>query len=164
MAKNKNKPAKAAAIPEATVVEAVLAETVVATDGTVIEEGTEVLVDAEAVTAPEETVEEVEEVTEAPAVEAVDVSHNSSFLVWPTDPWGMTIELKAALIHIASRIQGATDKKELVDAVLEIGLGHIKAKFLVDAKVRQAAIDAVIAENEAKEAETVEAPAQTELF
>ena len=147
MAKNKNKPAKAAAIPEATVVEAVLAETVVAT-----------------VTAPEETVEEVEEVTEAPAVEAVDVSHNSSFLVWPTDPWGMTIELKAALIHIASRIQGATDKKELVDAVLEIGLGHIKAKFLVDAKVRQAAIDAVIAENEAKEAETVEAPAQTELF
>lgn len=198
MAKN-NKTKAEAPVAEANqtdTVEGVLAETVVAEDSTVIEAGTEVLVDASELTAeevveaeattPAEVVEEaapeapvedpapaefieaevtepvLEAVVEAP-VAAVAVSHNSTFLVWPTDVWGFTAALKEALIMAASRINGAADKKALVDAVLATGLAHIEAKYAVDAQIRQAAIDAAIAQNEAKET-VAEAPAQAELF
>lgn len=101
----------------------------------------------------------VEIPVEAPAT--IEVFHNSTFIEWPTDLWGMTTEIKEAFVRLASRIQGAADKKRLADQVINIGRLHLEAKFSVDAKVRQAAIEAVIAENEAKE---VEEPAQKELF
>jgi len=103
---------------------------------------------------PEATTVEAEEATQV-------VSHNPTFVEWPTDLWGLTHDLKAAFVAAASRVQGALDKKRLVDEVINIGRLHLEAKFTVDAKVRQAAIDAVVAENEAKEAEE---PAQKELF
>ena len=91
------------------------------------------------------------------------VSHNSTLVEWPTDTWGFTTELKAAIINVASRVQGAADKKLMVDQVFNIGRAHLEAKFAIDSSIREAAIAAAIADNEAKEAE-VEAPAQTELF
>lgn len=102
-----------------------------------------------------------EKVKEVKKTKEIVVSHNSTFIEWPTDLWGLTHDLKAAFVAAASRIQGAIDKKRLVDEVINIGRLHLEAKFTVDAKVRQAAIDAVVAENEAKEAEE---PAQKELF
>lgn len=102
---------------------------------------------------------------EVPPTKVTEVSHNPTFIEWPTDLWGLTHDLKAAFVAAASRVQGALDKKRLVDEVINIGRLHLEAKFTVDAKVRQAAIDAVIAENEAKEAEEAEQePAQKELF
>lgn len=100
----------------------------------------------------------------------VKASHNPTLLVWPTDVWGFTAQLKDAIVAAASRVNGAADKKALVDAVLATGLAHLEAKYKVDAAVRQAAIDAVIAENEARETEETvqetkpEVPAQGELF
>lgn len=91
------------------------------------------------------------------------VSHNSSLVEWPTDTWGFTTELKAAIVNVASRVQGAADKKLMVDQVFNIGRAHLEAKFAIDSSIREAAIAAAIAENEAKDAEP-EAPAQTELF
>ena len=97
------------------------------------------------------------------AATPVEASHNPTLLVWPTDVWGFTAQLKDAIVSAASRVNGAADKKALVDAVLATGLAHLEAKYTVDAAIRQAAIDAVVAQNEAKEAEP-EAPAQAELF
>lgn len=107
------------------------------------------------------TVEEVGAVVEAAT--PVEASHNPTLLVWPTDVWGFTAALKDAIVSAASRVNGAADKKALVDAVLATGLAHLEAKYAVDSAIRQAAIDAAIAQNEAKEAEP-EAPAQAELF
>lgn len=90
------------------------------------------------------------------------VSHNSTFVEWPSDIWGMTTEFKEAIVRLASRVQGAIDKKRIVDEVFNIGRAHFEAKFTVDAKVRQDAIDAVVAQNEGTEVEV--APAQAELF
>lgn len=100
----------------------------------------------------------------APAeVVAVQASHNPTMLVWPTDVWGFTAALKDALVAVASRVNGAPDKKALVDAVLATGLAHLEAKYANDSMIRQNAINAAIAQNEAKEAE-LEDPAQGELF
>jgi hypothetical protein len=172
MANNKNKPvAPVAAEKQTDTVEAVLAETVTAEDGTVIEAGTEVLVDAkELVTeeaAPAEATTPAEVVKEAAPVAVPAgpvVSHNPTFIQWPTDPWGMTAELKDTIVRLASRIQGAEDKKRLADAALAVGIAHLEAKFLIDAKVREDAIAAVVAENEAKQAIEETIAAQGELF
>lgn len=93
----------------------------------------------------------------------VKASHNPTLLVWPTDVWGFTTQLKDAIVAAASRVNGAADKRALVDAVLATGLAHLEAKYAIDSAIRQAAIDAAIAHNEAKEAEA-EVPAQGELF
>jgi hypothetical protein len=60
------------------------------------------------------------------------VSHNASYLAFPSDRWGITKDLKKAIIDVASRCAGDDAKKELIDDVLRIGIGHLNAKFKVD--------------------------------
>lgn len=68
----------------------------------------------------------------ATAAAALEVSHNGLLLDWPTDVWGFTRELKAALIATASSCRGSPDKKAILDRVMAIGLAHIDAKYKND--------------------------------
>lgn len=56
------------------------------------------------------------------------VSSNSSQLIFPTDKWGLTRDIKKAMILAASRIAGHPDKKELFDEILSVLLKHVDAK------------------------------------
>lgn len=59
-------------------------------------------------------------------------SANPALLTFPTDRWGVTKDLKKALIHVASRVAGDPNKKALVDEVLKILVLHLNAKFKAD--------------------------------
>lgn len=63
---------------------------------------------------------------------------NASLIEWPTDIWGMTREYKAAVLALASRLNGAEDKKALFDATQEIALQFINDKFEHDKALREA--------------------------
>lgn len=54
---------------------------------------------------------------------------NSSFLVFPTDIYGLTKDLKKAIIASASRINGHEDKYKLFHDTLAVGLKHIEARY-----------------------------------
>ena len=68
---------------------------------------------------------------------APNTSGNVANLVWPTDQYGLTKDLKTAVTQLASRVAGHPDKKQLVDAVLIIAIAHIKAKFDGDTIARE---------------------------
>ena len=74
--------------------------------------------------------ESVEEIT--PEVANTDVPTNPNDLVWPTDVWGLTKDLRAAIVQAASRINGHEDKKALIDATLKIALAHLENKYTRD--------------------------------
>lgn len=69
------------------------------------------------------------------------VSHISTLLEFPTDQWGLTKDLKTALIAVASRVNGHPDKLELVEQTLEVLLVHLKAKYRNDALARGVAVE-----------------------
>lgn len=79
------------------------------------------------------------------------IGTNPTLLPWPTDPWGLTKDLKYAITQLGSRIAGHADKKALVDAVLAIGLEHLELKYKQDAAIRakriQAAKDEAVQED-----------------
>lgn len=56
-------------------------------------------------------------------------SANPAHLDFPSDRWGLTKDLRKAIVSTASRVAGSEDKKRLVDETLKIGLAHIEAKF-----------------------------------
>lgn len=56
------------------------------------------------------------------------ISPNPTYLQFPTDTWGLTKDLKAALVAVASRVGAHPDKKALVDECLRIGVGHLEAR------------------------------------
>lgn len=74
---------------------------------------------------------------------------NPSALTWPTDPWGLTTQVKAAVLEAIGRVNGQEDKKELLDMTLEIAMSFVEAKFKKDAATRAALI---AASKEAEEA------------
>lgn len=53
---------------------------------------------------------------------------NPAAIEWPTDPWGLTTELKRAIIRTGSRICNGQDKLDLVNEVLKIGFLHLSTK------------------------------------
>lgn len=63
-------------------------------------------------------------------------STNAAALVFPSDRWGVTKDLRKAIATTASRVAGAEDKMKLVRETLEIGLAHMEAKFERDAAYR----------------------------
>lgn len=84
----------------------------------------------------------------SPAVDGVHA--NPTYLQFPTDKWGLTKDLKAAMIAVASRIAGSDDKKVLFDEVLRIAVGHVNAKFAADKIKRDAQMAAAVVEAEAR--------------
>lgn len=61
---------------------------------------------------------------------------NFAALEFPTDVYGMTRELRAAVQALSSRIDGSEDKKKLVNATVAIIVKHIKAKTEYEAENR----------------------------
>ncbi len=154
MAKAKNKTPVAETPAEAVEpVEAVVTDEV-HEDTPVIEEAT--------VEAPEAEAEAIEEETpaepEVPTVEVkpdvtveetlygevteTQVFGNSHTVPWPSDPFGFTSEFKAAFTKTVSRMAGDAQKREVLDATIEVALKHLDVKFKRDHQERQERIAA----------------------
>ena len=58
-----------------------------------------------------------------------EVSHNPSALLFPTDIWGFTSDLKQAGKLCISKTHGAEDKYKMVRNVLLILLAHLDARY-----------------------------------
>lgn len=54
---------------------------------------------------------------------------SSGSLVFPTDKLGLTVELKAAMIKVASRIGHDEKNMQLVGETLEVLMSHVAARF-----------------------------------
>lgn len=60
------------------------------------------------------------------------VSANPALLPFPADRWGVSRDIRRAMISTSSRIAGDTNKYELVKEVLEILIKHMEAKYEAD--------------------------------
>ena len=78
----------------------------------------------------------VQELMQAPEQE---VSGTFAKLVFPTDRWGLTTELKLSSRDIAARISGSEDKYTLVVDTLKLLLRHIETRYNEDKAKREAA-------------------------
>lgn len=56
------------------------------------------------------------------------VSPNPAQIDWPRDVDGVTSELKKAITNAARRMNGRADKRDVILAVLEVGIGHVNAR------------------------------------
>lgn len=127
MAKNKNKQPKAEA---KVVIEAPAIETV-------------------AIEATEEVKADISPVKERRPESIEGISHNPALIVWPTDIWGLTKDLKKEFLRAASRIGGQADKKALLDATLAIAHAYLEAKYTKDASLLNARIEKLAADEAA---------------
>lgn len=57
------------------------------------------------------------------------VPSNPALIDWPGDVHGVTSELKAAIVKTAGSMNAQPDKLALVLKVLELGFGHVQARF-----------------------------------
>ena len=70
---------------------------------------------------------------------STDGAHaNPAYLKFPADRWGLTKDLKRAIISTASRIAGDEEKMALVKETLKIALTHMNTKFERDAEYKAA--------------------------
>lgn len=65
------------------------------------------------------------------------VHTNPALLVFPTDRYGLTAEVKAAILKSVSRIAGDPVKSKLFDDTMRILLQHKKARFKRDSEYRK---------------------------
>ena len=78
-----------------------------------------------------------ENTTKIKNTRAKKVPANSSLLVFPTDVYGITSDLKKACIKIGSKIGAQPEKLTLVKEVLDICLQHIEAKYEQNKKLQK---------------------------
>lgn len=107
----------------------------------------EVETPAEAVAEPEVPTVEVKadvtvEETLYAEVTETQVYGNSHTVPWPSDPYGFTSEFKAAFTKTVSRMAGDAQKREVLDATIEVALKHLAVKFKRDHQERQERIAA----------------------
>lgn len=72
-----------------------------------------------------------------PVANVEPTSRIPSLIVWPTDVWGLTKDLKETMIRLASRVNGHADKMELVQKTLAIAVEHLNARYENDVKSRE---------------------------
>lgn len=93
--------------------------------------------------APNINVAPIGKVRAKPEYKAVDkqkgyeVSGNASLMTFPTDRYGITKDIKKAMIATASRIAGDQAKKDLVLEVVTMLTKHIEIKFAADQAYRK---------------------------
>lgn len=63
---------------------------------------------------------------------------NPRYLKFPADKWGLTKDLKAALVRTASRVAGDERKMALVKETLRVGLTHMDMKYKRDKAYKDA--------------------------
>lgn len=73
------------------------------------------------------------------------MSANPTQIPWPTDKWGMTKELRKAVLMAASRLRGDADKKALLDETLNVAAEFIEVNFESSVQARKKAVDKIIA-------------------
>lgn len=54
---------------------------------------------------------------------------NPALIEWPSDVWGMTTALRAALISAARSVRGNDEKMALFMATIKVGVQHSMARF-----------------------------------
>lgn len=69
---------------------------------------------------------------------AREVSANPALIAFPNDRYGITKDIKTAMIRAASRVAGDQAKKDLVIEVISILSKHIELKFVKDREYRKA--------------------------
>lgn len=70
---------------------------------------------------------------------SADGTHsNPRYLKFPADKWGLTKDLKSALISVASRTAGDERKMAVVQETLRVGLAHLDMKFQRDKAAKDA--------------------------
>lgn len=89
------------------------------------------------------------------------VTTNASKIIWPTDPWGFTRELRKAIVTSASRLNGDKAKKAVFDETVKVALDFVNAKYRKDAAERKAKVDAAIAADAASEDAQEDKPVKT---
>ena len=62
----------------------------------------------------------------------VNVSDNPGAIVFPTDQWGFTSQVRKAVLTAASTVRGQDDKHLLLVGTLSVLLAHIKARLPKD--------------------------------
>ena len=67
----------------------------------------------------------------------VDVSHNPAFLLWPTDVWGLTKDVKKAFVAVAHRVKGQPDKMKLLEDTLDVAMKYLDARYNHDRELRE---------------------------
>ena len=75
------------------------------------------------------------------------VSANPALIVYPTDVWGMTTDLKAAVKFLAARVCGCPEKYKVVQDTLTIALEHMRVRYEED----KARLEADVAEQKEDE-------------
>ena len=88
------------------------------------------------------------------------LSPNVASIVWPTDTWGYTADFKKAFIVMMSKLNGADDKKELIDEVLEIMQEFKDVRYEDSKRIREQLIKSVKVE----EVETATDDTEAVLF
>lgn len=148
MAKAKNTPVATEAVTEAVEPVEAIVQATPTTDSETLEQPT--------VEASEAEPEDVTEVEVAPEVKAdvtveetlyeevteTQVFGNSHTVPWPSDPFGFTSEFKAAFTKTVSRMAGDAQKREVLDATIEVALKHLNVKYKRDHQERQERIAA----------------------
>lgn len=157
--KNKN---KAVPVADTKAVEAVVEPLVVDTTPVAVE-ALPAAPEADTTAPQEHTVEvsaedsvslsEIEMIEAIALAAAPDVGTNGLAIDWPSDPYGLTKDLKTAIKQVASRIAGHADKKALVSATLIKAIAHLKVKFEADAAIRDARLAEAAAQESNQEAE-----------
>lgn len=72
-----------------------------------------------------------------------NIETNPALLSFPTDRFGLTREVRKALLTASSRVLGDPVKKALMDETLTILIKHMNAKFEIDSARRKAASEVV---------------------
>lgn len=61
-----------------------------------------------------------------------NVSSNRGQVVFPSDPWGFTRDVKKALLEAAGNVRGNDVKLQLLLETLAVGLAHARKRFPED--------------------------------
>ena len=67
--------------------------------------------------------------TETPQAAPAPVSSNPALVEFPTDPWGMTAELRKAGLRAASSLRGSEEKQAIFLATLRVLAQHALARL-----------------------------------
>lgn len=65
-----------------------------------------------------------------------DVSDNPTQVKWPRDKWGITTELKKAVLLSASTVRDNQDKHDTLLNTLAVAIAHVQKRRAKDARVR----------------------------
>jgi len=99
-----------------------------------------------------------------PAVAGNGAHANPAFLHFPTDVYGLTSELKTAMLSAASRVNGQPDKLALVKETLKVLIGHLHARYAVDnalvVAMHEKAVEEAARRREAEQPATLEKDAE----